>query len=77
VHQTRVGSKGELFVPKEIREKLGLRPRTKVVYSVESGRLIVEPVPNLEDMLERKPVVEITPEEFHRFRRELSKKAET
>mgnify|MGYP003884868031 CR=1 FL=1 len=43
----RVGSKGELFPPKEIREKLGLRPHTKVVYRVEGGKLVVEPIPCL------------------------------
>ena len=33
----RVGSKGELFPPKEIRERLGLKPHTKVIYRVEEG----------------------------------------
>ncbi|RLE63604.1 MAG: AbrB/MazE/SpoVT family DNA-binding domain-containing protein [Thermoprotei archaeon] len=72
----RVGSKGELFPPKKIREKLGLKPHMKVIYRVEGGRLLVEPIPSLEDVLEEPPAVEITLEEFHRFRRELSRKAE-
>jgi len=74
--ESRVGSKGELFPPKEIREKLGLRPHSKVIYRVEGGRLIVEPIPSLEDVLREPPSVEITLEEFHSFRRELSRRAE-
>jgi len=75
--RSRVGSKGELFPPKEIREKLGLRAHVKVIYKIEEGRLVVEPVPNLEDVLKEPPSVEVTLEEFQRFRRELSKKAES
>jgi len=75
--RSRVGSKGELFPPKEIREKLGLRAHVKVIYKIEEGRLVVEPVPNLEDVLKEPPSVEVTLEEFQRFRRELSRKAES
>jgi len=75
--KSRVGSKGELFPPKEIREKLGLRAYVKVIYKIEEGRLVVEPVPSLEDVLKESPSVEVTVEEFHGFRRELSRKAES
>jgi bifunctional DNA-binding transcriptional regulator/antitoxin component of YhaV-PrlF toxin-antitoxin module len=74
--ESRVGSKGELFPPKDIREKLGLMPRTKVLYIVENGRLVVEPVPSLEELMSREPVVTITVEEFRSFREELSRRAE-
>ena len=77
MQESRVGSKGELFLPKEIREKLGLRARTKIIYKIESGRLIVEPVPSLKEVLQKKPALEITLEESHKFRKELSKNAET
>lgn len=73
---SRVGSKGELFPPKMIREKLGLKAHTRVIYKVEDGRLIVEPLPSVEDVLKEPPLVEVTLEEFHNFRKELSKKAE-
>ncbi len=76
MYESRVGSKGELFPPKEIREKLGLRPHVRVIYRVEGGRLLVEPIPSLEDVLGEPPSVEITLEEFHSFRRELSRRAE-
>jgi len=74
---SRVGSKGELFLPKEIRERLGLKAHAKVIYKIEDGRLIVEPVPSIEEILREQPLVEITLQEFHKFRKELSQKAET
>jgi len=75
--ENRVGSKGELFPPKEAREKLGLHAHVKVIYKIEDGRLIVEPVPSLERVLKEPPAVEVTLEELHEFRKELSKKAES
>ncbi len=39
--ESRVGSKGELFLPKKIRDKLNLRTYTKVAYKIEDGRLVV------------------------------------
>jgi hypothetical protein len=76
MQQSRVGSKGELFPSKEIREKLKLNSHTKVIYKIEAGRLIVEPILSLKEVLEEKPSVEITFEEFHKQRKELSMKAE-
>jgi len=75
--ESRVGSKGELFPPKEMREKLGLRAHVKVIYKIEEGRLVVEPVPSLEEVLSETTSVEVTLDELHEFRKELSKKAES
>jgi len=77
MQESRVGSKGELFPPKEIRDKLGLQACTKIIYKIEQGRLIIEPVPTLNEVLREKTSVEITLEEFHNQRKDLSKKAET
>jgi AbrB family looped-hinge helix DNA binding protein len=77
MQKSRVGSKGELFPPKEIREKLGLRAHARVIYKIEDGRLVVEPVPSLEQALNEPPSVETTLEEFHKHRKELSRKAES
>ena len=74
---SRVGSKGELFTPKEMREKLGLRAHVRVIYNIEDGRLVVETVPSLEEVLKEPASVEIALEEFHNHRRILSRKAES
>jgi len=47
-----------------------------VVFKIESGRLIVEPVPTIKEMLEKETSVEITLEEFYKHRKELSRLAE-
>jgi len=77
MQESRVGSKGELFPPKEIREKLGLRAHARVIYKIEDGRLLVEIVPSLEEVLKEPPIIEVTLEEFHKHRKELSRKAES
>jgi AbrB family looped-hinge helix DNA binding protein len=77
MQKSRVGSKGELFPPKEIREKLGLRAHARVIYKIEDGRLVVEPVPSLEQTMKEPSSVETTLEEFHKHRKELSRKAES
>ena len=76
MQKSRVGSKGELFPPKEIREKLGLHAHARVIYKIEAGRLIVEPIPTLEEVLKENLPIETTLEEFHKQRKELSRKAE-
>jgi len=62
--KSRVGSKGELFPPKEIKEKLGLHAHMKVLYKIENGRLIIESIPSLEEVLKEAPSIEITIEEL-------------
>jgi len=75
--ENRVGSKGELFPPKEIREELGLHAHVKVIYKIDDGRLVVEPVPSLEKVLREPPSVEVSYDELHELRKELSRKAES
>lgn len=72
MRQSRVGSKDELFPPKEIREKLGLNAHTKVIYKIKNGKLIVEPMPNVEEILKEPPLAEVILQDFHQFRKELS-----
>ena len=67
MYESRVGSKNELFPPKEVRSKLGLKPRMKVIYRIEEGLLIVEPVPSLEEVLKEAPALEVSIEELHKL----------
>ncbi len=75
--ESRVGPKGEIFPPKDIREKLGLHPHTRVMYKVEDGRLVVEPIATLREVLEEPQEVETTIGELKKFRKRFSKKAES
>ncbi|HUV34979.1 MAG TPA: AbrB/MazE/SpoVT family DNA-binding domain-containing protein [Candidatus Desulfaltia sp.] len=65
-----------MFPPKEIRERLNLKPNTRVLYRENRGVLMVEPVPTLEELLSEPPVMEVTLEELRDLRSELSRRAE-
>jgi AbrB family looped-hinge helix DNA binding protein len=77
LQKSKIGSKGEIFPPKEIRERLGLYPGTEIDLKVEDSKLIVRVIPKVNDLLKQPPLVEISLEEFHKFRKDLSKKAES
>ena len=74
--ESRVGSRGELFTTKEMREKLGLKPGGKVLMNVEGGRLVVEPMLDLVELLAEQPAVEVTLAELEEERRGLSREVE-
>lgn len=38
-----LSAKGQVTLPKEIRDVLGLRPNDKIVFTIEDGRLILTP----------------------------------
>ena len=67
-----VGSKEELYPPKSLRRALNLKPGTKVRYWIEGAKLIVEPIPTVDDLAERKPTVTIALKELRGDRRKLS-----
>ena len=77
MQKSKIGSKGEIFPPKEIRERLGLRPGTEIDLKVEDSKLVIRAIPNVNDLLKGPTYVEVTLQQFHKFRRELGKKAES
>jgi AbrB family looped-hinge helix DNA binding protein len=40
---SRVGPKGQVVIPKELRDRLGIRPGDEVVFSLVDGGVLVEP----------------------------------
>lgn len=70
-----VGTKGEIYTTKMIREKTGLRPGEKAIAQVEEGRLIIEPKPTGLSLLRKKRTAgPVSPEEMRQHRRELSER---
>lgn len=64
-HIAKVGSKGELFLPKKMRRKLGLEPGRKVLYYIKKGRLVVEPIATVKSILSNNTdLVEVSQEEL-------------
>lgn len=48
--QTVVSVRGQTVIPQEIREQLGIKPKTKLVWSAQDGVITVIPIP--EDPIE-------------------------
>ena len=68
----KVGKKGEIYTSKELREKTGIRPGGLVKAIVEGRKLIIEPIPGVEDLV-KEAVVELTPEEAERLSEEAQR----
>jgi AbrB family looped-hinge helix DNA binding protein len=43
-YHTVISSKGQVVIPNELRERLGLRKGTRATWSVQSGRLVLTPI---------------------------------
>ena len=41
---TRLSSKGQLVIPKTVRQALGLRPGTEMTVRLVDGKIVLEPV---------------------------------
>jgi len=46
----RVSKKGQATIPKELRERFGIETPGKVLIHEEEGKIVVEPLPSVEDM---------------------------
>ncbi|RLG94990.1 hypothetical protein DRO37_03910 [Candidatus Bathyarchaeota archaeon] len=73
----RVEPEGSIKIPSEIVRMLRLKPNSLAICRLRDGRIIIEAVPDLEDLLEEKPEVKVSIEEFLAHRRELSKRLES
>ena len=49
----KLGSKGQVVVPKEIREKLGLIEGSMLTFEVSGGTMLVRPEPSPQEVVER------------------------
>ncbi len=67
-----VGRHGEIFTTKRLRAEAGVKTGGRVRARIENGRLLIEPVPAVEDLL-RKPVLVIAPDETEALSEETQK----
>ena len=61
----KIGSKGEIFPPKEVREYLGLKKDQAILMKVYSNRIIVQKIDSLEEILSKPTDVKIS---YHVFK---------
>ena len=72
----KVGSKGEIFPPKEIRQKLGLTPNQPILLTVHEDKLIIRKIHSLENILSTPPKVKISYHAWKQFKDELAEEVE-
>lgn len=56
----KIGSKGEIFPPKEVREYLGFDKNQSILMKVYSNRIIVQKIDNLEEILSKPTNIKIS-----------------
>jgi len=69
-----VGSKNELFPPKEVREALGIKSGQTILYLLKGKELVVRIIPSFEEALKQPKFAETTVEEFEKEMEEWQKK---
>ncbi len=47
----RVGSNGELQLPRQLISRLGLKPNQKVVCTIEDGTVVLKPLADIDEVL--------------------------
>jgi len=75
-HVMKIGSKGEIFPPKEIREILGLEKDKPIILTIQNDLLIIRKLNTVEELLGDPPKVTISKHAWKQFRKEFSKDAE-
>ncbi|RLI82227.1 AbrB/MazE/SpoVT family DNA-binding domain-containing protein [Archaeoglobales archaeon] len=70
----KVGKKGEIYIPKKIRELAGLMPGDEVEVEVAGDKLMIRKRPTALDLLKREAVAEVKVEEMREIRDSLSER---
>ncbi len=76
-HILKIGSKGEIFPPKEIRELLGLEKSQPILLTTHNNLLIIRKLNTVEELLSKAPKVTISMHAWKQFRKQLSKDVES
>ena len=67
----KIGSKGEIFPPKIIREKLGFEPNQPILLFIHQDQLIVRKIYTIEEILNVPPKTKISYHAWKQFKEEL------
>ena len=72
-YRVRVGKKGELYLPKALRQKTRIKVNSEVEVRIERDRIIIDVIPSLEDLLSKRKTVKLNPEEFEEISEEVQR----
>lgn len=73
----KIGSKGEIFPPKIIREKLGFKPNQPIILFVHQDQLIVRKLYSIEEILNVPPKTKISYHAWKQFKKDFIKEYES
>ncbi len=62
-----VGKRGEIYTDAKLREQTGIKKGGRVKATVADGRLIIEPLLSIEDLLKKPPLITISVEQAERI----------
>ena len=73
----KIGSKGEIFPPKAIREKLGFEPDQPILLFIHKDQLIVRKLHSIEEILNSPPKTKISYHAWKQFKEDLREEYES
>jgi bifunctional DNA-binding transcriptional regulator/antitoxin component of YhaV-PrlF toxin-antitoxin module len=68
-----VGKRGEIYTDEKLRKKVGIRKGGRVKATVLDGKLIIEPIASVEDMIRSSPLVSTSAEKAEKLSEEAQK----
>jgi bifunctional DNA-binding transcriptional regulator/antitoxin component of YhaV-PrlF toxin-antitoxin module len=68
-----VGKRGEIYTDEKLRKKVGIRKGGRVKATVADGKLIIEPMDTVEEIIRRRPLVSVSPEKAEGISEEAQK----
>ena len=69
----KIGSKGEIFPPKEIRKRLGFEPNQPILLFIHQDQLIIRKIHSIEEILNTSPKIKISYHAWKQFKDGLTK----
>ena len=67
-----VGKKGEIYTNDAVRRRVGIKKRGKVKAKVLKGRLVIEPIPSLQELISS-PIVTISADKAEKLSEQAQK----
>jgi AbrB family looped-hinge helix DNA binding protein len=72
----KIGSKGEIFPPKELRQSLGLEPNQPIIIFQYKNTLIIRKLLSLDEIIKQKPKLTISYHAWKQLDQELNEELE-
>lgn len=69
----KVGKKGEIYVPKKVRERVNLHPGDEVLVEVKGRELIIKKKENIVDVLMDEAIAKVSVDEMRSIREKVRK----